>query len=91
MIYLFGQGKNVSVIYDASSLSAEDKKGGTAVDALPPKEDKKGFNAILCLDSKNKPYWEFVESPKDTLEDLVRKELITKEQYKTLTGKDFTV
>ena len=91
MIYLFGQGKNVSIIYDASSLSAEDKKGGIAVDALPPKVDKEGFNAVLCLDSKNKPYWEFREIPKQTLEDLVRKELITKEQYKTLTGKDFTV
>jgi hypothetical protein len=91
MIYLFGKGKEVSIIYDASSLSAEDKKGGIAVDALPPKEDKEGFNAVLCLDSKNKPYWEFREIPKQTLEDLVRKELITKEQYKTLTGKDFTV
>jgi hypothetical protein len=72
MIYLFGQGKNVSVIYDASSLSAEDKKGGTAVDALPPKKDKDGFNAILCLDKDNKPYWEYeeiIEEEKETPEE----------------------
>jgi hypothetical protein len=91
MIYLFGKGDQVSVVYDDSTLTEQDKKGGIAVEALPPKEDKEGFNAGLCLDSKNKPYWEFREIPKQTLEDLVRRELITKEQYKTLTGKDFTV
>jgi hypothetical protein len=91
MIYLFGKEKSVSIVYDDSSLTEQDKVGGIAVEALPPKVDKEGFNAVLCLDSKNKPYWEFREIPKDTLEDLVRKELITKEQYKTLTGKDFTV
>jgi hypothetical protein len=91
MIYLFGKADQVSIVYDGSSLTEQDKKGGIAVASLPPKEDKEGFNAVLCLDSKNKPYWEFREIPKDTLEDLVRKELITKEQYKTLTGKDFTV
>jgi hypothetical protein len=91
MIYLFGKGKSVSIIYDATTLTEQDKVGGIAVEALPPKEDKDGFNAVLCLDKDNKPYWEFREIPKDTLEDLVRKELITKEQYKTLTGKDFTV
>jgi hypothetical protein len=91
MIYLFGQGDQVSIVYDDLSLTEQDKVGGIAVEALPPKEDKEGFNAVLCLDSKNKPYWEFREIPKDTLEDLVRRELITKEQYKTLTGKDFTV
>jgi hypothetical protein len=91
MIYLFGKEKSVSIIYDGSTLTEQDKVGGIAVEQLPPKEDKDGFNAILCLDKDNKPYWEFREIPKDTLENLVRKELITKEQYKTLTGKDFTV
>jgi hypothetical protein len=89
MIYLFGKGNQVSVIYNDTILTEQDKVGGIAVEALPPKEDKEGFNAVLCLDKDNKPYWEFVEAPKDTLEDLVRKELLTKEQYKTLTGKDF--
>jgi hypothetical protein len=91
MIYLFGQNDQVSVIYDGSTLTEADKVGGVAVEALPPKEDKDGFNAVLCLDKDNKPYWEYREIPKDTLEDLVRKEIITKEQYKTLTGKDFVV
>jgi hypothetical protein len=91
MIYLFGKADQVSVVYDGSTLTEADKKGAVVVDTLPPKEDKDGFNAILCLDKDNKPYWEFREIPKDTLEDLVRKEIITKEQYKTLTGKDFVV
>jgi len=91
MIYLFGKDKDVSIVYDGSSLTEQDKVGGIAVETLPPKEDKDGFNAILCLDKDNKPYWEYREVIKDTLEDLVRKEILTKEQYKTLTGKDFVV
>jgi hypothetical protein len=91
MIYIFGKADQVSVVYDGSTLTEQDKVGGIAVESLPPKEDKDGFNAILCLDKDNKPYWEYREIVKDTLEDLVRKEIITKEQYKTLTGKDFVV
>jgi hypothetical protein len=91
MIYLFGQADQVSIVYDGSSLTEQDKVGGITVEALPPKEDKDGFNAILCLDKDNKPFWTYKEIVKDTLEDLVEKEIITKEQYKTLTGKDFVV
>jgi hypothetical protein len=91
MIYLFGKADQVSVVYDGSTLTEADKVGGIAVEALPPKEDKDGFNAILNLDKDNKPFWIYKEIVKDTLEDLVRKEIITKEQYKTLTGKDFVV
>jgi hypothetical protein len=91
MIYLFGQADQVSVVYVGSSLTEQDKVGGIAVETLPPKEDKEGFNAILCLDKDNKPFWTYKEIVKDTLEDLVEKEIITKEQYKTLTGKDFVV
>jgi hypothetical protein len=91
MIYLFGKADQVSIVYDDSTLTEQDKVGGIAVEALPPKEDKDGFNAILCLDTNNKPFWKYVPIPKDTLEDLVRKEIITKEQYKTLTNKDFVV
>jgi hypothetical protein len=91
MIYLFGKADQVSVVYNDSSLTEQDKVGGIAIEALPPKEDKDGFNPVLCLDKDNKPYWEYREVVKDTLEDLVRKELLTKEQYKTLTGKDFVV
>jgi hypothetical protein len=91
MIYIFGKADQVSVVYDDSSLTEQDKVGGIAVEALPPKEDKDGFNTILCLDKDNKPYWEYKEVVKDDLEQLVRKELLTKEQYKLLTGKDFVV
>jgi hypothetical protein len=91
MIYLFGKDKEVSIVYDPTTLTDQDKVGGIVIEQLPPKEDKDGFNAILCLDKNNKPYWDFVPIPKDTLEDLVRKEILTKEQYKTLTGKDFVV
>jgi hypothetical protein len=91
MIYLFGKANQVSIVFDSSTLTEQDKVGGIEIEQLPPKEDKDGFNAILCLDKDNKPYWEYREIEKNTLEDLVRKELLTKEQYKTLTGKDFVV
>jgi len=91
MIYLFGKGDQVSVVYDDSTLTEQDKVGGIAVEALPPKEDKDGFNAILCLDKDNKPYWEYREVIQETLEQLVERKILTKEQYKTLTGKDFVV
>jgi inorganic pyrophosphatase len=91
MIYLFGKADKVSVVFDDSTLNEKDKVGGVAVKSLPPKEDKDGFNAVLCLDTDNKPFWKYVPILKDTLEHLVEKEIITKEQYKTLTGKDFVV
>jgi hypothetical protein len=91
MIYLFGKADQVSIVYDGSTLTEQDKIGGIAVQTLPPKEDKDGFNAILNLDKDNKPFWTYKEIIKDTLEDLVRKQIITKEQYKTITGKDFVV
>ena len=91
MIYLFGKADQVSVVYDGSTLTEADKKGAVVVKELPPTETPAEHNAILCLDKDNKPFWKYVPIPKDTLEDLVRKELLTKEQYKTLTGKDFVV
>jgi hypothetical protein len=91
MIYLFGKADQVSVVYDDSTLTEQDKVGGIAVKTLPPKEDKDGFNAVLNLDKDNKPFWTYKEIVKDNLEQLVRNNLLTKEQYKTLTGKDFVV
>jgi hypothetical protein len=91
MIYLFGKGDNVSQVYAPETLTEADKVGAIIVESLPPIQDKDGFVAILCLDKDNKPYWEYREVEKDNLEQLVRKELLTKEQYKTLTGKDFVV
>jgi len=91
MIYLFGKADQVSIVYDSSSLTETDKIGGIAVESLPPKENKDGFNAILCLDKDNKPFWTYKEIVKDDLEQLVVRKILTKEQYKTLTGKDFVV
>jgi hypothetical protein len=71
MIYLFGKGDQVSIIYDGSILSEQDKVGGIAVEQLPPKEDKEGFNAILCLDKDNKPYWEYHEIIEQPDEEVV--------------------
>jgi hypothetical protein len=69
MIYLFGQGKSVSIIYDATTLTEQDKVGGIAVEQLPPQENKEGYNAILCLDDNNQPYWEYEEIIEELVED----------------------
>jgi hypothetical protein len=71
MIYLFGKGKNVSIIYDGNTLTEQSKVGGIAVEALPPKEDKEGFNAVLCLDQDNKPFWEYHEIIEQLDEEVV--------------------
>jgi hypothetical protein len=71
MIYLFGKADQVSVIYDGSTLTEADKVGGIAVEALPPKEDKDGFNAVLCLDQDNKPFWEYHEIIKQPNKEVV--------------------
>ena len=91
MIYLFGKEKDVSVIYDGNTLKEKDKQNAIVVDVLPPKENREGFNAQLCLDKDNNPYWEYYPFVKPTLEELTELEIITKEQYKLLTGKDFVV
>jgi len=61
MIYLFGKGKEVSVVYDDTTLSEQDKQGGIAVEKLPPEDKRDGYNSVLCLDKVNKPYWEYVK------------------------------
>jgi hypothetical protein len=91
MIYLFGKADQVSIVYDGSTLTEADKVGAVVVEALPPTNTPAEHTAELCLDANNKPFWKYIPIPKDTLEDLVRKEILTKEQYKTLTGKDFVV
>jgi hypothetical protein len=74
MIYLFGKGKSVSIIYAPETLTEESKKGGIAVEALPPQEDKEGYNAILCLDKNNKPYWEYEKIIEEVVEEETPKE-----------------
>jgi hypothetical protein len=91
MIYLFGQADQVSVVYDGSTLTEADKTGAIMVEVLPPANTPANHTAQLCLDTNNKPFWKYVPIPKDTLKDLVIKQILTKEQYKTLTGKDFVV
>jgi hypothetical protein len=89
MIYLFGKGEEVSIVYDGNSLYEKSKENAIVIDKLPEKNTPKDHYETLCLDAFNKPYWKYIPIPKDTLEDLVRKDLLTSDQYKTLTGKDF--
>lgn len=65
MIYLFGKGKNISVIYAPETLTEKDKQGAIVVEALPPENTPEGHIARLCLDQDNVPYWEYEPIPQD--------------------------
>jgi hypothetical protein len=60
MIYIFGEGRNLSMIYDGSTLSEPDKVGGLIVQALPPTETPEGYDAILVRDG-DALRWEYEE------------------------------
>jgi hypothetical protein len=64
MIYIFGEGRELSVIYDGSALTEEQKVGGFTVEALPPKETPDGYYAILIKEGTTLR-WEYKEIPKE--------------------------
>jgi hypothetical protein len=60
MIYIFGEGRNLSVIYDPSTLTEQQKVGGFAVEVLPPKETPEGYREILIKEGTTLR-WEYEE------------------------------
>jgi hypothetical protein len=58
MIYLFGEGSDVSIVYDESTLTEKDKTNGYPVQKLPPQEYREGYNSFLIKDGNN-IYWEY--------------------------------
>jgi hypothetical protein len=60
MIYIFGEGRELSLIYDGSTLTEEQKVGGFIVESLPPKETPEGYAAILIKDGDTLR-WEYEE------------------------------
>jgi hypothetical protein len=60
MIYIFGEGRDLSLIFDPSTLTEEQKQGGFAVEALPPKETPEGYREILIKDGDTLR-WEYEE------------------------------
>ena len=68
MIYIFGEGRNLSVIYDPSTLTEEQKQGGLAVEALPPTETPEGYAAILIKEGTTLR-WEYEEIIEEEIEE----------------------
>jgi hypothetical protein len=64
MIYIFGEGRDLSVIHDASTLTEEQKQGGFTVEALPPKETPEGYREILIKEGDTLR-WEYEEIIKE--------------------------
>ena len=60
MIYIFREGRELSIIFDGRTLNEEQKQCGLAVASLPPKETPNGYNAILIKESDTLR-WEYEE------------------------------
>jgi hypothetical protein len=69
MIYIFGKQKNLSIVFDESILSEQDKVEGIPVKELPLRKDKVGYNTILVLDETNNLYWEYEEIKEEKTEE----------------------
>lgn len=68
MIYLFGLEEKVSIIYDGSSLTEEEKQKATLVlDVLPKPEYREGFFPTYCIEPETKELY-FVYKPKTTFQ-----------------------
>jgi hypothetical protein len=68
MIYIFGEGRNLSVIYDGSTLTEAQKQGGFVVEALPPKETPEGYRDILIKEG-DALRWEYEEIKEEEIEE----------------------
>jgi len=57
-MYIFGEGKKLSLIFDSNILTEEEKIGGFFVEKLPPKETPEGHREILIKEG-TKLRWEY--------------------------------
>jgi hypothetical protein len=60
MIYIFGDGRELSMVYDGTTLTEADKVGALVVEALPPQETPEGYRAILIKEG-DALRWEYEE------------------------------
>ena len=55
MIYLFGMGEEVSIIFDGKYLTEDEKSSATlVVEELPVKDTPDGFYEVLFIDPETK-------------------------------------
>ena len=73
MIYLFENGdNNASVVYDETTLTAEQKTKGIAVEVLPVPETPEGKQSVLkCNKSTGEVWYEYVDTPVDNTEQRI--------------------
>lgn len=67
MIYIFGKGKDISIVYDENYLSEEQKTKAKVFETLPPVKEKPGFRNLLVLEN-DKLIWEheeIIEEPEE--------------------------
>jgi hypothetical protein len=70
MIYIFGQGTSLGIVFDESTLTEQDKKGGIPFTELPPKEDKPGYMSVLNLKEDKTIEWVYVKIKEELNEEI---------------------
>lgn len=62
MIYIFGQGRHVSIVYDETTISHEEKSRASLVlKNIPDPEIREGFRHIPYVDIEKKEFYYLYE------------------------------
>lgn len=78
MIYIYQNANCISIVYEESSLTEQEKMKGIALEQLPDPEVKEGKIAVLKIDKeKNKVWYEYVEDTK--IKEIAKLEALQRE------------
>jgi hypothetical protein len=69
MIWIFGKGTALSIVYDESILREQDKEGGIPLEELPVEEEKEGYYSILTVGDNNEVYWDYFKIEEEEKEE----------------------
>ena len=93
MIYLFGTGEQVSIVYQGNTLTEENKAKATlVVEELPDEEEREGYYAVLYIDPESKElsyiYKEKSLTQEEKIQAFVDDGILTQEQADNLLNLD---
>jgi hypothetical protein len=94
MIYVYINAEETKIVYDESVLTTQEKAQATAVvEALPLRQSIPGKKAVLKHNVSQGLYWDYVDLTQEDKERYFQRHvglgIITPDQYKILTGKDY--
>jgi hypothetical protein len=71
MVYVFGEGTQLNIVFDETVLSEEDKVKGVVFSELPEKIEKEGYDTFLNLKEDKTIEWIYVEKKKEELNEEI--------------------